>query len=294
MEYNFAVAKEEAGKRLDVYLCEKIKGDYSRTFIKQLILNKEVLVNKTGHPKPHSKVNAGDTIQVVIAESMPAQIIPESIKFKIIYEDDDILVIDKPAGLTVHPGAGRRSGTLVNALIAYTQNLSALNPERPGIVHRLDKETSGIMVIAKNNSAHLNLVKQFSAHTIKKKYAAIVKGNVEFDEGLINVPIGRHKRDFRRQAVSFVNSKSALTKYRVLKRLPNATLLELVPETGRTHQLRVHLAHIGHPILGDTKYGRYAVSDFGRLALHAKELGFVHPKSGALVTFVSDSPLEFK
>lgn len=284
------VAKEEALRRLDVFLSERIKEGCSRTFIKQLILSRGVMVNKA-YVKPHYKVNAGDSIRVVLPERSPAEIIPQRIELKIIYEDDDIMVIDKPSGLTVHPGAGRSSGTLVNALAAYTRNLSSINPERPGIVHRLDKDTSGLMVLAKNNAAHLNLAKQFSRHTVKKKYAALVRGRVEFDEGLIDLPIGRHRRDFRRRSVSFVHSKPALTSYRVLKRLAGTTLLELVPETGRTHQLRVHLAHIGHPILGDVKYGRGA--DFGRLALHARELGFMHPKSGKFVSFVSDLPQEF-
>lgn len=291
------VKEEEAGKRLDVYLSEKIKG-CSRTLIQRLILNKEVLVShafpkesKALCPKSHYKVNSGDAIHFVISESEPAHLIPQDIPLKIIYEDDCILVIDKPSGLIVHPGAGSSSGTLVNALLSYTKNLSTVNLERPGIVHRLDKETSGLMVIAKNNAAHLNLTKQFSSHTVKKKYIALVKGRVEFDEGVIDLPIGRHKRDFRRQAVSFIDSKPAFTGYKVLKRLDNTTLLELAPQTGRTHQLRVHLAYLGHPILGDSKYGR--PSDFGRLALHAMELGFKHPESGAFVSFASELPKEF-
>lgn len=305
MDYNFIVAQEEAGKRLDVYLSEKIKG-CSRTLIQRLILNKEVLVShafpeesKALCPKSHYKVNPGDTIHFVINESKPPRLVPQDIPLKIVHEDDCILVIDKPSGLTVHPGAGSRSGTLANALLYYTKNLSTVNPERPGIVHRLDRETSGLMVIAKNNAAHLNLTKQFSAHTVKKKYIAVVKGRVEFDEGEIDLPIGRHKKDFRRQAVSFVDSKPAFTGYKVLRRLDNATLLELTPQTGRTHQLRVHLAHIGYPILGDSKYGRPArlksggPSEFGRLALHAKELGFKHPGSGAFVSFTSELPKEF-
>ncbi|TAN60110.1 RluA family pseudouridine synthase [bacterium] len=297
MDYNFVVTEEESGKRLDIYLSEKIKG-CSRTLIQRLIFNKEVLVShafpdesKALCPKSHYKVNPGDAIHFVINESKPALLVPQDIPLKIIYEDDCILVIDKPSGLTVHPGAGSRSGTLVNALLSYTKNLSTVNPERPGIVHRLDKETSGLMVIARNNAAHLNLAKQFSAHTVKKKYVALVNGRVEFDEGVIDLPIGRHKGDFRRQAVSFVDSRPAFTGYKVLKRFDDATFLELAPQTGRTHQLRVHLAHIGHPILGDSKYGR--PSDFGRLALHAMELGFRHPESGVFVSFTSELPKEF-
>lgn len=290
MVHNLVVSKEDSGKRIDLFLIDKIKQGCSRSFIQRLILNKEVLLNDN-FVKSHHKVTLGDSIQVTIPESKPAQIIPEDIKLKIIYEDDDILVIDKPSGLVVHPAVGNRCGTLVNGLLAYTKNLSTINPERPGIVHRLDKETSGVMVIAKNNSAHLNLTKQFSRHTIKRKYIAIVRGRLELDEGIIDLPIGRHKKDFRRLEVSFTNARYAITRYKVLNRFNSATMLELTPKTGRTHQLRVHLAHLGYPILGDAKYGRGL--EFFRLALHATELGFLHPRSAAFVSFSSPLPLEF-
>ena len=290
MDYNFEVEQEEKGKRIDLFLVSKLGSGYSRTFIQQLILKKEVLLNNLP-VSSHHKVNSGDFVSARIIEDKETQIAPEDIALKIVYEDDDILVVDKPSGLVVHPGAGNLTGTLVNALLNHTKNLSCINPQRPGIVHRLDKETSGVMVVAKNNMSHLKLVKQFASHSIKRKYVAVVSGAVEFDEGVIDLPIGRHKRDFRRQAVSFYKSKEAVTRYKVLKRLKNTTMLELIPETGRTHQLRVHLAHLGHPILGDTKYAR--TKDFTRLALHAAELGFMHPGNGKFVSFSSCVPEEF-
>lgn len=291
MEHHFKVGEEGAGKRIDLFLAQELKKDgSSRSFLQQLILNKGVLLNNQP-VKPHHKLRIHDSILVNIPKLPAAVIIAEEISLKIIYEDNDILVIDKPAGLVVHPGAGNQSGTLVNALLAHTANLSSVNPQRPGIVHRLDKEASGVMVIARNNAAHLNLAEQFSAHTIKKTYVALVSGSMELDEGVIDLPIGRHKKDFRRQSVSFVRSRNALTRYKVLKRFSSATVLELVPETGRTHQLRVHLAHLGYPILGDGKYGRK--SDFIRLALHARGLGFLHPGNSKFVSFQSELPPAF-
>lgn len=290
MDYNYIVPEEKQGRRIDLFLAEAMGSGYSRTFIQQLILQKHVSLNNRV-VKPHHKINPGDKIIVDIQDEKKMLAASENIPLKIIYEDDDILVIDKPSGLVVHPAAGNKTGTLVNALLNYTQNLSTVNPQRPGIVHRLDKDTSGVMVVAKNNRAHYKLAKKFAVGGIKKKYAAIVNGIMEFDEGVIDLPIGRHRSDFRRQSVSFVNSKEAVTRYRVLKRSGDKTLVELAPQTGRTHQLRVHLAHLGHPILGDVKYGK---EDFSRLALHAKELEFAHPVTGKEMRFSSPLPKEFR
>ena len=212
---------------------------------------------------------------------------------KIVYEDDNIIVINKPAGLVVHPAPGNYEHTLVNALIYCFKNLSDINPQRPGIVHRLDKETSGLLVIAKNNTTHLALARQFAKHSIKRKYIALVKGKMEFDEDIIELPIGRHPRRRKNMAVGFAKgTKYAKTHYRTLKRKEDCSLLELEPFTGRTHQLRVHLAFIGHPILGDAKYGKGNGSK--RMCLHAKYIGFLHPSSGKFVEFSSDTPSEFK
>ena len=287
MERNFRVEEEDAGSRIDLFLAAKISEGYSRTAIQRIICEGGVLLNNLP-VKPCHKVTLGGSVRIILPEAKSSQLIPEDIDFKIVYEDGDILVIDKPSGLVVHPGSAIKQGTLVNGLIRYTADLSNINPSRPGIVHRLDKDTSGLMVIAKNNPAHLYLIKQFARQRIKKKYLALVQGVVELDEGIIDLPIGRHKKDFRRQAVSFIHSKKAVTRYRVLKRSKEATFLELLPRTGRTHQLRVHLAYIGYPILGDVKYGKK--TNFPRLALHAAELGFFHPKDNKLVTFSSPLP----
>jgi 23S rRNA pseudouridine1911/1915/1917 synthase len=192
----------------------------------------------------------------------------------------------------VHPAPGNYEHTLVNALMHRFKKLSDINPERPGIVHRLDKETSGIIVVAKNNPAHLNLVKQFADHSIKRIYVALVKGKVEYNENIIEMPIGRHPLKRENMSVGFTKStRYAKTFYRTLKRTPLWSLVELEPFTGRTHQLRVHLAYIGHPILGDSKYGKQ--NEFVRMALHARYLGFIHPASGKFVEFESPMPKEF-
>lgn len=291
MVYDFTVSEEESGRRLDVFLAQKLDKEYSRSFIQRLIAHDAVTVNQ-GFVKPHHKVKRGDMVSVVVPQRAPLQILAEDIPLTILYEDEAVLVINKPSGLVVHPGAGNKDGTLVNALLKHTMCLSSINPVRPGIVHRLDKETSGVMVVAKTNEAHLNLIKQFAKHTILRKYIAVVHGRLELDEGIIDFPIGRHTRDFRRLAVRFSDSsKYAITRYKVIKRLPERSVVELSPETGRTHQLRVHLAHIGHPIVGDTKYGKLSASS--RLALHAKELGFVHPVTKKFLVFCIGVPEEF-
>ena len=291
MVYDFTVSEEDSDKRLDVFLAQKLGKEYSRSFIQRVITQEAVTVNQCSL-KPHYKVKRGDMVHVVVPGQAPFQIVPEDIPFTILYEDEAVLVINKPSGLVVHPGAGNKDGTLVNALLKHTQCLSSINPVRPGIVHRLDKETSGVMVVAKTNAAHLSLVQQFAKHTISRKYVAVVHGCLELDEGIIDFPIGRHVRDFRRLAVRFSDSsKYAITRYKVIKRLPEVSVVELTPETGRTHQLRVHLAHIGHPIVGDTKYGKLPA--LSRLALHAKELGFLHPVTNKFLVFSTKVPEEF-
>jgi 23S rRNA pseudouridine1911/1915/1917 synthase len=237
-------------------------------------------------------VKAGDEIRVIVEERKEAVPSAENIPLDVVYEDDDLAVINKPAGLVVHPAPGNKEHTLVNALLGRFHDLSDINPDRPGIVHRLDKETSGLLVVAKNNSAHLSLAKQFEKHTIKRIYVAVVRGKVEFDQDVIELPIGRHPVKRESMAVSFnEDSRSARTLYRTLKRTDKFSVMELEPYTGRTHQLRVHLAFLGHPILGDKKYGKH--NDFSRLALHAKILGFSHPRTGKFIEFKSEIPEEF-
>jgi 23S rRNA pseudouridine1911/1915/1917 synthase len=308
------IESSEAEARLDVFLRSK-EPDVSRTALKELIQNGKVSVNGQ-KVKPHYKLKANDDVRWTVAEPEVSGLTPEDIPLNIIFEDDDLIVLDKPTGLVVHPGAGNKMHTLVHALLFHTKELSSISPERPGIVHRLDKETSGVMVVAKNNRSHLELAKQFKKHSIERRYVALVEGHVAFDEGAVDVPIKRHIMDRKKMSVSFTEeAKEAHTIYKVLKRydaytpletgrqgrpsvtfdalsLTGYTAVELFPQTGRTHQLRVHLSYLGHPILGDATYGRK--KNFSRLALHAKDLGFTHPSSGEFVKFSSPLPPEMK
>jgi 23S rRNA pseudouridine1911/1915/1917 synthase len=290
------VEPEKAKMRLDLFLTDyALRNDLglSRTNIQKLIHEGKVFLNSKPINKPHHKLSSNDQLQVFIPEPEKTEFLPEEIPLDIVYEDKDVLVINKQSGLVVHPAPGNRQHTLVNALLGRSTGLSDINKNRPGIVHRLDKETSGLLVIAKNNASHLKLVKQFSQHTIQRKYIAIVSGRVEFDEDIIEAPIGRHPLKRKNMAVSFTqNTKYAKTHYKTLKRSKDFSLLELKPFTGRTHQLRVHLAYLGHPILGDTKYGKKG--DFSRLALHAQEIGFIHPATNKLMHFTSKIPQEFQ
>ena len=293
--FSLQVPAHDSGKRLDVFLSEFSHAHhlgFSRTVIQKLILDGKVMLGDTALIKANYKVKVSDALLVRIEEKKESVLQAEEIPIEVVYEDKDLAVINKPRGLVVHPAPGNYEHTLVNALLARFKSLSDVNPGRPGIVHRLDKETSGLLVIAKNNDAHLALSAQFAQHTIKKKYVALVKGRVEFDENVIEVPIGRHPVKRKEMAVSFSeNTKYAKTFYRTLRRAKEFSLLELEPFTGRTHQLRVHLSFIGHPILGDTKYGKN--NQFCRLALHAQSLGFTHPRTGKFMEFTSKMPEEF-
>jgi 23S rRNA pseudouridine1911/1915/1917 synthase len=288
------VTKIDKGVRLDQYLIRTKKLQISRACLQRLIKAKKIFVNQRT-VKAHYKVKESDLIEIYIPhiQSQP-HVLPKRIPLDIVFEDNEILVINKPAGIVTHPALGNYTHTLVNALLYYGCRLSTINgPLRPGIVHRLDKDTSGLLVVAKNNIAHQNLAQQFSKHTVKRKYIALVEGNVEHNEGHIDFPIGRDKRHRQRMTVNFLKtSRHALTKYRVLKRSKEISLLELIPYTGRTHQLRVHLKYLGHPILGDRQYGR--ANTFSRLALHARVLGFRHPRTNKFIEFQTDFPDCFK
>jgi len=294
-EYTLSASAVDAGRRLDIFICDFAKKSglgLSREQVQRIINKGLVRVNNLSPVKSHYKIKDGDLIAVRVEDKEPRLLSAEDIPFECIYEDADLAVINKPAGLVVHPAPGNYEHTLVNALLSRFKQLSDINPQRPGIVHRLDKGTSGLLVIAKNNTAHLNLAQQFSKHTVKRKYIALVKGRVEFDEDVIELPIGRHPFKRKNMAVDFKEgSRYAKTSYKTLKRSKDASLLELTPFTGRTHQLRVHLAYLGHPILGDTKYGKN--NEFPRLALHARDLGFIHPGSGKFLEFSSPVPAEF-
>ena len=295
-KYALKITQALAGERLDICLLELSKKNasgFSRTAIQKLIFSGKVTVNESPHLKPNYKVKTGDIVRVIVEDRKDGTLRGEDIPLEVIYEDDAIAVINKQAGLVVHPAPGNYEHTLVNALLHRIKKLSDVNPVRPGIVHRLDKDTSGLLVVAKDNAAHHALAAQFAEHSIKRKYIALVRGKMEFDENIIELPIQRHPRKRKNMSVGFgKSSKYARTYYRTLKRADDYSLLELEPFTGRTHQLRVHLASQGHPILGDVKYGK--ASEFERLALHAKYLGFIHPVTGKFIEFDSEIPPEFK
>jgi 23S rRNA pseudouridine1911/1915/1917 synthase len=294
-EFTFTVTPEQAGRRLDTFLADSLKTDsgISRTQIQALIADRLVVSGGVPLTKKHEKVKAGDVIVVHVREHKQTTLEPENIPLEIVFQDEDLAVVNKPAGLVVHPGAGNRRHTLVSALLYHLKTLSDIDPERPGIVHRLDKETSGLLVVARNNAAHMKLSEQFEEHSIRRVYVAVVSGIVQFDEHVIELPLGRDPRNHERMAVSFAGSDSrfAKTAYKTISRSARNSLIELYPFTGRTHQLRVHLAHIGHPILGDTKYGTQR--KFSRMALHARDLGFRHPRTGSHIECTSPVPPEF-
>ena len=294
--YFLKASAQEQGLRLDQFVAhfsKEKKLGFSRTRIQKAIFKGRIRLKDGALVKPNHKIKNGEEFIIEIDEVVPSGLKAEDIPLDVVYEDDDLAVINKQQGLVVHPGAGNPEHTLVNAILGRFKNLSSVNPQRPGIVHRLDKDTSGLLVIARTNNAHFELARQFAEHSIKRKYIAIVKGRVEFDEDVIELPIGRHPFKRKNMSISFARkTKYAKTHYRTLKRTDDYSVLELEPFTGRTHQLRVHLSSLGHPVLGDTKYGKS--STFPRLALHAIYLGFMHPSSKKFVEFSSDIPDLFK
>jgi len=294
MKQTRTVAEEYKDLRLDVYLAHAMPEVPSRMFIKKMIEAGQVKVNGR-QEKAKYKVAAADFIEADINEEdfAPKDVPAEKMDLDIFYEDEDLVVINKPAGLTVHPASGSQSGTLVNGLMYRYKTLSDVNGSvRPGIVHRLDRDTSGLILIAKTNVAHARLGRQFEKHTIIKRYVARVQGKVQFDQGIIDVPLEQHKKYHdQRQVAREGTGKEAITLYQVLKRFPRSTLMALYPQTGRTHQLRVHMKHLGHPILGDEKYGQKI--SFSRLALHAQSIAFTHPITKATIEFSCPTPQEF-
>lgn len=305
-EHILKVNEGQALLRLDVFLTQNLPDVPSRTFIKHLIDSGQVTVNQK-KVKAHHKVALDDEIVVQLSDDVDVvdQVQPENIPLDILYEDSYLLVINKPAGMLVHPVHGCTTGTLVNALLYHCADLSDMNVAansfdtqkthlyRPGIVHRLDRDTSGLVVVAKDNYTHARLAKQFETRRVKKRYIALVSGNVAFDEGVIDAPLGRHPNHFDKRKVSFEESaKEAKTYYKVIKHFGTwATLMALNPQSGRTHQLRVHMAFLGHAILGDEKYGQK--NSFPRMALHAQSIAFYHPHSKNYLEFSCVVPEEF-
>lgn len=294
--YEYLVKDSDAGQRIDKLLSIQLT-DFSRSYIQKLLSNRAVLIH--GQPiKSNYKVKEGDYIQVEIPEPEVLDVHPENIPLDIVYEDTDILIINKPKGMVVHPAAGHYSGTLVNAILYHCQDdLSTINGVlRPGIVHRIDMDTTGLLVICKNNMAHQSLAEQLKVHSITRKYTAIVYDNIPEDNGTIHKTIGRHPVDRKKQAVNVRNGRDAITHYRVLERFGGKyTMVECQLETGRTHQIRVHMASIHHPLLGDTVYG--PSKDPFHLqgqTLHAGVLGFIHPRTGKYVEFHSELPEYFQ
>ncbi len=281
------ISGEDCAQRIDKYLGVKLGNLISRSGVKKLIEGEKVLVNNK-KIKAHYKLKENDIISLVVEE--PSRMFspkPADIPLEIIYEDDYLLVINKPAGLVVHPAPGHYDDTLVNALLFHAKRISDFNGAlRPGIVHRLDKDTSGVLVVAKNNQTHKHLAEQFKEHSVKKVYIAIVKGRIEQEEGVIEAPISRSLFNRKKMAVSFASTRQAQTYYRALSRNNDFSILEIYPKTGRTHQIRVHFAHIGHPILGDKIYGGETGGKYiSRQALHAKKISFIHPQTNKIVEF---------
>lgn len=288
----YRVIKESEGTRLDVYVTDKVEG--SRSYVQGLI--KDGFVTVDGKvSKANLKLSEGQLVEVVIPEPQVVEVLPEDLPLSILFEDEHIIIVNKARGMVVHPAVGNYSGTLVNALLYHCKDLSGINGEiRPGIVHRLDKDTSGVMMAAKNDAAHNGLAEQVKEHTAKRTYWALVQGNIVEEKGTIKAPIGRHPKDRMKMAVVFENSKDAVTHFKVVERYGNHTLIECELETGRTHQIRVHLAYIGHPVVNDPFYG-YRKMDFpiDGQALHSKTLDVVHPITGTPLHFEAPVPQDF-
>lgn len=293
--YELIVAHDEEGERLDVFLASNIEN-LSRSYIQKLIEKSAVDINARVEKSKKYKVRAQDKIVIHIPKPERLEIAAENIPLEIVYEDNDLIVVNKAKGMVVHPAVGNYTGTMVNALLFHCKNLSTINGViRPGIVHRIDKDTSGLLVSAKNDHAHTSLGEQFKAHSIKRIYNAITYGNIKNDVGTVEMPIGRHPTNRLKMAVTDFHSKEAITHYQVKERYGNFTFIEAQLETGRTHQIRVHMAYIHHPLLGDMVYGpkkpKYHIE--GQI-LHAKVLGFVHPTTGNYMEFDSDLPHHFE
>ncbi len=295
-ELIFTVKIENQGERIDKFLSSVI-NDVSRSYIHKLIQNENVKVNNLIINKNY-KLIENDQIKVTIPEPESLEIIPENIPLDIVYEDNDLLVVNKPKDMVVHPAPGNYNGTLVNALLYHCKDsLSGINGIiRPGIVHRIDKDTSGLLIVAKNDNSHKNLAEQIKNHSFTREYEAVVYGNIKENVGTVNANIGRHKTNRKKMAVTPLCGRNAVTHYTVLGRYNNFTHLRLKLETGRTHQIRVHMSYIGHPVVGDEVYANPKNNPFKFLkgqCLHARKIGFLHPTTGKYIEFESHLPSYF-
>jgi 23S rRNA pseudouridine1911/1915/1917 synthase len=309
----FSIKEDNTGNRLDVILT-KLIPDLTRSNLKKIIVLKQVKINNSIEKSPSKKLKTGDIVEINLMPTEEIKILPKKIKIDIVHEDKDILIVNKPAGMVVHPGAGNYKATLVNALIyKYKNNLSDVSgTTRPGIVHRIDKETSGLLVVAKNNKAHSNLGKQFSNHTIQRTYQALAWGILRPLNGKIETLIGRSRKNRQLMSVTEITGKKSITNYKTLKvfnikNIPKISFIECELETGRTHQIRVHMAYKGNSLLGDQQYGKKnlrfkkineefedKLKILSRQALHAKSLGFIHPTNKKRISFESKLPKDFQ
>ena len=295
MKQEIFVTEELAGDRIDKFLSEQCE-ELSRSFIQKLLKSGEVYVGQKS-VKPSYKVTEGDMISFEVPEAVELEIVPEDIPLEIVYEDHDVILVNKPKGMVVHPAAGHYSGTLVNALMYHCKDdLSGINGVlRPGIVHRIDMDTTGILIVCKNDLAHNSIAEQLKEHSITRRYQAIVHGVLKEDEGTIDAPVGRHPQDRKKMCVNHQNGKHAVTHYRVLNRFRNYTHIECRLETGRTHQIRVHMASLNHPLLGDAVYGPSKCPfKLQGQTLHAGVLGFVHPRTGEYMEYSAPLPEYFQ
>lgn len=292
-EWKKEIQECEEGQRIDRWAAQAFPSE-SRSRLQELIRSGQLKINGQTQTMVSYKLRCGDHILFVIPDPKPLEVAPENIPLDIVYEDSSVLVVNKPRGMVVHPAPGNTSGTLVNALLYHCHDLSGINGIlRPGIVHRIDKDTSGLLMVAKNDQAHHSLAQQLKDKTTKRLYYAIVHGVISQDKGTINAPIGRDPKDRKKMAVTRSNSKQAVTHFKVIERFLNYTFIQCRLETGRTHQIRVHMAYIGHPLAGDPKYGPKKTLPIEGQALHAAEIGFTHPETGQFLSFHADPPEDF-